>query len=149
MENKEIKNIKGEILDKVKDSEREAVKGLLNKLEGLTIENYIKSKFKGRAKSYHIDKDSTKTLEEYINKSLSRKEATESLKISEVTFFRMLREYKEAQKGEYKQCGTCKELKPISEYQRNGKTPEGKQKYGKDCRECRGKQCKENQEKTK
>lgn len=139
MENKEIKNIKGEILEKVKEGEGEAVKGLLNKLEGLTIENYIKSKFKGRAKSYQIDKESTEILEKYINKEASRKEATESLKISEVTFFRMLREYKESKKGEFKQCGTCKELKPISEYQKNGHTKEGVQKYGKECRECRAK----------
>ena len=139
MENKEIKNIKGEILEKVREGEGEAVKGLLNKLEGLTIENYIKSKFKGRAKSYKMDKESTEILEKYINKEVSRKEPIENLKTSEVTFFRMLREYKESKKGEFKQCGTCKELKPISEYQKNGHTKEGVQKHGKECRECRAK----------
>lgn len=139
MKNKNIKDIKSEIISKAKEEEREAVKGLLESLEGQTIENYIKSKFKGRAKSYHIDKESTGILEGYINKNISRKEATESLKISEVTFFRMLREYKESKKGEYKECGTCKELKPISEYQKNGHTKEGVQKYGKECRECRAK----------
>ena len=100
MENKEIKNIKGEILEKVREGEGEAVKGLLNKLEGLTIENYIKSKFKGRAKSYKMDKESKEILEKYINKEASRKEATENLKISEVTFYRMLREYRESKNEE-------------------------------------------------
>ena len=139
MKNKDIKELKKEIIGKAREEEREAVKGLLESLEGQTIENYIKSKFKGRAKSYHIDKESTEILEGYINKNISRKEATESLKISEVTFFRMLREYKESKKGEFKECGTCKELKPISEYQKNGHTKEGVQKYGKECRECRAK----------
>lgn len=139
MKNKDIKELKKEIIGKAREEEREAVKDLLESLEGQTIENYVKSKFKGRAKSYHIDKESTEILEGYINKNISRKEATERLKISEVTFFRMLREYKEAQKGEYKQCGTCKELKLISEYQKNGHTKEGVQKYGKECRECRAK----------
>ena len=139
MKNKDIKELKKEIIGKAREEEREAVKGLLESLEGQTIENYVKSKFKGRAKSYHIDKESTEILEGYINKNISRKEATESLKISEVTFFRMLREYKESKKGEYKECGTCKELKPISEYQKNGHTKEGVQKYGKECRECRAK----------
>lgn len=139
MKNKDIKELKKEIIGKAREEEREAVKGLLESLEGQTIENYVKSKFKGRAKSYHIDKESTEILEGYINKNISRKEATESLKISEVTFFRMLREYKESKKGEFKECGTCKELKPISEYQKNGHTKEGVQKYGKECRECRAK----------
>lgn len=139
MENKDIKELKKEIIGKAREEEREAVKGLLESLEGQTIENYVKSKFKGRAKSYHIDKESTEILEGYINKNISRKEATESLKISEVTFFRMLREYKESKKGEFKECGTCKELKSISEYQKNGHTKEGVQKYGKECRECRAK----------
>lgn len=139
MKNKNIKELKKEIIGKAREEEREAVKGLLESLEGQTIENYVKSKFKGRAKSYHIDKESTEILEGYINKNISRKEATESLKISEVTFFRMLREYKESKKGEFKECGTCKELKPISEYQKNGHTKEGVQKYGKECRECRAK----------
>lgn len=139
MKNKDIKELKKEIIGKAREEEREAVKGLLESLEGQTIENYVKSKFKGRAKSYHIDKESTEILEGYINKNISRKEATESIKISEVTFFRMLREYKESKKGEFKECGTCKELKPISEYQKNGHTKEGVQKYGKECRECRAK----------
>lgn len=139
MKNKDIKELKKEIIGKAREEEREAVKGLLESLEGQTIENYVKSKFKGRAKSYHIDKESTEILEGYINKNISRKEATESLKISEVTFFRMLREYKESKKGEFKECGTCKELKSISEYQKNGHTKEGVQKYGKECRECRAK----------
>lgn len=139
MKNKDIKELKKEIIGKAREEEREAVKGLLESLEGQTIENYIKSKFKGRSKSYQIDKESTGILEEYINKNVSRKEAAESLKISEVTFFRMLREYKESKKGEFKECGTCKELKPISEYQKNGHTKEGVQKYGKECRECRAK----------
>ena len=40
---------------------------------------------------------------------------------------------------EVKQCFTCGGIEPISEYQKNGKTPRGTQKYRKECRECREK----------
>ena len=36
-----------------------------------------------------------------------------------------------------KQCFKCGDIKPISEYQRNGKTPKGSQKHRQECRECR------------
>lgn len=33
-------------------------------------------------------------------------------------------------------CGTCKELKPLSAFYKDGKTAEGKAKYRRDCKEC-------------
>lgn len=38
---------------------------------------------------------------------------------------------------EVKQCFTCGGIEPINEYQKNGKTPRGTQKYRQECRECR------------
>ena len=48
------------------------------------------------------------------------------------------------EKREVKQCFSCGGIEPINEYQKNGKTPRGRQKYRQDCRECR-----EDQEKIK
>ena len=36
----------------------------------------------------------------------------------------------------HKVCGMCGELKPISEFYRNGKGPSGKYRYRRDCKEC-------------
>jgi hypothetical protein len=41
------------------------------------------------------------------------------------------------EKREVKQCFSCGGIEPISEYQKNGKTPRGRQKYRQECRECR------------
>ena len=41
------------------------------------------------------------------------------------------------EKKEVKQCFNCGSIEPISEYQKNGKTPRGRQKYRQECRECR------------
>lgn len=36
----------------------------------------------------------------------------------------------------HKVCGQCGELKPISEFYKNGKGPSGKYRYRRDCKEC-------------
>ena len=36
----------------------------------------------------------------------------------------------------YKVCGICGELKPISEFYKNGKGPSGKYRYRRDCKKC-------------
>jgi cellulose biosynthesis protein BcsQ len=41
------------------------------------------------------------------------------------------------EKKEVKQCFNCGSIEPINEYQKNGKTPRGRQKYRQECRECR------------
>lgn len=33
-------------------------------------------------------------------------------------------------------CGTCGELKPVTEFYKDGKTKDGKIKYRRDCKEC-------------
>ena len=33
-------------------------------------------------------------------------------------------------------CGACGELKPVSEFYKDGKTRDGKIKYRRDCKEC-------------
>lgn len=33
-------------------------------------------------------------------------------------------------------CGTCGQLKPVDEFYKDGKAPEGKVRYRRDCKEC-------------
>lgn len=35
-----------------------------------------------------------------------------------------------------RKCGCCEEDKPVSEFYRDGTTPEGVVKYRRDCKEC-------------
>ncbi len=35
-----------------------------------------------------------------------------------------------------KVCGVCGELKPISEFYKNGKGPTGRYRYRRDCKQC-------------
>ena len=151
-----MEKLKREILEQVEESKRPAVKKLLNTLELEAIEEYKKSKFKGRDKKYHIDNETKGILEKYINRELKTKEVLLVLGISKASFFRMLRDYKEQKsleqpkktieefKGvepreiskELKKCKICGIDKPRDAYSIARKTKAGEPIYRPECKEC-------------
>ena len=148
-----MEKLKKEILEQVEESKRPAVKKLLNTLELEAVEEYKKTKFKGRDKKYHIDNETKGILEKYIKRELKTKEVLLVLGISKASFFRMLKEYKGPQVEEpkeiikkqqeenqeqenYKTCNICKKSKSLKDFVKNGYTKTGIQRYRPTCKEC-------------
>ena len=146
-----MEKLKRDILEQVKESKRLEVKKLLDTLELEAVEEYKKTKFKGRNKKYHLTNETREIIEKFISKELKTKEILEVLGVSKASFFRMLKEYKGYQVEEpkeiikeqenqeqenYKTCNICKAKKPLSEFTKNGFTKLGIQKYRPTCKDC-------------
>ena len=148
-----MEKLKRDILEQVEESKRQEVKKLLDALELEAVEEYKKTKFKGRNKKYFLDSETKEVIKKFINRELTTKESLEVLGVSKASFFRMLKEYKGHQVEEpkeiikkqqeenqeqenYKTCNICKNKKPLSMFVKNGLTKTGIQKYRPTCKEC-------------
>ena len=148
-----MEKLKRDILEQVKESKRLEVKKLLDTLELEAVEEYKKTKFKGRNKKYHLTNETREIIEKFISKELKTKEILEVLGVSKASFFRMLKEYKghkveepkeiienlqeENQEQEsYKTCNICKKSKTLKDFVKNGFTKTGIQKYRPTCKDC-------------
>ena len=89
-----MEKLKRDILEQVEESKRLEVKKLLDALELEAVEEYKKSKFKGRDKKYHLTNETMEIIEKFISKELNTKEVLNILGMSKASFFRMLKEYK-------------------------------------------------------